>query len=41
MKPSAREAFERIDVKKNLGLDFYQFETHVRDFVLELIEPTV
>jgi hypothetical protein len=41
MKSSAREVFDRLDVKKNLGLDFYQFETHVRDFVLELIEPTV
>ena len=24
-----------------MGLDFYQFETHVRDFVFELVEPTI
>lgn len=26
---------------RNLGLDFYQFETHVRDFVLDLVQPTI
>lgn len=41
MKKEARELFDKIDIKKNLGLDFYQFETHVRDFVMELVEPTV
>lgn len=41
MKSSAREIFDKIDVRKTLGLDFYQFETHVRDFVLELVEPTI
>jgi hypothetical protein len=42
MNPKAKELFEeRLDVRKNLGLDYYQFETHVRNFVLELIEPTV
>ena len=35
----AAEAFERIDIKKNLGLDYYQFETHVRSFILELVQP--
>ena len=36
---AAAEAFEKIDVRKNLGLDYYQFETHVRTFVLELVQP--
>ena len=36
---AAAEAFEKIDVKRNLGLDYYQFETHVRTFVLELVQP--
>ena len=41
MDPSARDSFEKLDVKKNLGMDFYQFETHVRNFVLDLVEPTL
>lgn len=34
-------SFEKLDVKKNLGLDFYQFESHVKAYVLELVEPTI
>jgi len=41
MDPSARDSFEKLDVKKNLGMDFYQFETHVRNFVMDLVEPTL
>ena len=38
---AAEKAFEKLDVKKNLGLDYYQFETHVRSFIIDMVEPMI
>ena len=38
---AAEKAFEKLDVKKNLGLDYYQFETHVRSFIVDMVEPMI
>ena len=32
---------ELAGFKKNLGLDWFQFQTQIRRLVMELIEPTV
>ncbi len=36
---AAEKAFEKLDIKKNLGMDYYQFETHVRAFIVDMVEP--
>ena len=41
MNSTAKEIFDKLDQNRNLGLDFYQFETQVRNFVLQLVEPTI
>ena len=33
----AEKAFEKLDIKKNLGMDYYQFETHVRSFIVDMV----
>jgi hypothetical protein len=30
-----------LDIKKNFGLQYYQFETHMRQYLLDLVEPTI
>ncbi len=38
---AAEKAFEKLDIKKNLGMDYYQFETHVRAFVVDMVHPMI
>ncbi len=38
---AAEKAFEKLDIKKNLGMDYYQFETHVRSFVVDMVQPMI
>jgi tRNA U54 and U55 pseudouridine synthase Pus10 len=38
---AAEKAFEKLDIKKNLGMDYYQFETHVRAFVVDMVQPMI
>jgi tRNA U54 and U55 pseudouridine synthase Pus10 len=37
----AEKAFEKLDIKKNLGMDYYQFETHVRSFIVDMVQPMI